>query len=282
MNNFKRIINTTLAFILLCLSTNTIFAKSVNFAVVSDIHYKTDKNSQNYSTSEKALYGFTNRTKENKYDFIVFLGDNIDKSKQNLLGDFLDSIKNINTPYYIVMGDSDVHKISGMDKKTYLAQVAKHNKLQKKQEASFKMKSNKDIIFIVIDSVSSGMPSTHGIFTQSTLSWLDTILTNNKNKKVVIFQHVPYMPPYGKETLDILAKNEYRSVIARHKNILAIVSGHYHKDFIQIDNSGVTHICIPSLSEEPYNYGELTIKYDKKLFNKAKNFNIDYKLKPAI
>ena len=88
--------------IALLVSTVPADAKTINFAVVSDVHYTviTDNDNKKYSNAAKALHGFVDRANENDYDFVIFLGDNIDKSKPQNLKGFLNIIRHIDTPYY--------------------------------------------------------------------------------------------------------------------------------------------------------------------------------------
>lgn len=257
-------------------------AKTINFAVVSEVEYTPNKNKQENLDNTKVLNGFIDRTYETKYDFIVFLGDNITKSKTEYLKDFLKTISKINTPYYLVIGDKDAHKISGMSKNEYLNILQKYSNYQKNKETSYTFNVNKEIMAIVLDGVSAGMPSTHGIFTKKTLQWLDQTLEKNKNKKIIIFQHVPYLEPYEKPSYAMLDKQEYAAVIRRHNNILLIASGHYGQEYAIKDEKNIYHITTPSLSKNPYYYNEIEITYDKKLFRKPQNFEINGDIKPAI
>lgn len=261
-------------------------AKTINFAVISDTHYTINNENNTFrdlTLSGKVLKGAVDRINENKYDFVVFLGDNIDKSNERSLRGFLRIVSGIKgTPYYIVLGNHDAHKISGLAKQEYLEIVSEYNKNQRKAQASYCFSPSKDILAIVLDGSSSGMPSSHGIFTPKTLQWLDDVLTKNKNKKVIIFQHFPYMEPFLNPSHEILDKMEYKAVINRHENILMIVSGHYHKEGVFKDERSVYHISAPALYMSPYYYDEIKVEYDKTLFEKAKNFKLDGTPKPAI
>ena len=259
-------------------------AKTLNFAVASDIHY-TKENAGQKSIGEKALNGFIDRVNENKYDFVIFLGDNIDKSNQESLTNFLKIAKKVKTPYYLVMGNHDVHKISGLDKKEYIKIVSKQNKYQRNKKASYYFYPKSDVIVIVLDGVSSGLPSNHGVFTQKTLKWLDETLTQNENKAAIIFQHVPLIEPYPDRTHNILEQEDYKATIHRHKNVVMVCSGHYHashKYGYKKDEKNVHHVSVPALFKEPYNYSDITVDYKHKLFSKPSDFKIDVQQKPAI
>lgn len=284
MNFIKGIYCTLLLAGAMIFSCGQLCAKTLNFAVASDVHFSTVNNIEDTksSVSSKALRGFVDRVNENDYDFVVFLGDNIDKSKPQNLKAFFNAVKNMKTPYYLVLGNTDVHKISGMSKADYQKIVSQNNKSQKKTDASYYFYPSSDVIVIVLDNVSSGMPSSHGIFTEKTLKWLDEVLAKNKNKKAVIFQHVPYIEPYEKEEYKILERHEYGAVIRRHKNIFMICSGHYHKYALNEDDRGVYHLSAPALSEHPYKYLDVELQYNKKPLAKAKNFKLNVTQKPAI
>ena len=280
----KKLFNLLITTALLFSSAAICQAKTVTFAVASGTQYSTETNPnhKNYTLGSKVLQGFVDRVNENNYDFVVFLGDNINKSQKNNLYGFLKKIKNIHSPYYLVMGDQDVHKISGISKPDYLQAVIEKNKYQTQKENSYVFYPDKEIAVIVLDNVSSAMPSTHGAFTEKTLKWLDTTLIKNKSKKVIIFQHVPYIEPYEKYSHSLLEKTDYAAIIKRHGNILAVISGHYNQDYMVKDEKGIYHICAPSMIETPFYYQEITVKYDKKAFSKAKNFELEKTLKPAI
>ena len=268
-------------FVFLC---NPTFAKSVKFAVVSDVLYNvtTDKNNKNYTEGAKALNGFVDRVNENNYDFVVFLGDSINKSNSLNLKSFLNELDVLNAPYYLVMGNRDVHKISGLSKTEYLNIVQENNSAQKKFKNSYVFYPTPEIAVVVLDNVASGMPSNHGVFTAKTLKWLDETLVKNKNKKVIICQHVPFLAPYDKPSYSLLDKQEYAAVLKRHKNVLMVLAGHYEQDYAVKDEQDVYHITVSALCKPPYTYNEIEVSYQKKLFAKPDKFVIDGNIKPAI
>lgn len=284
MKKVTYIFNIALVTVLMACTAASTYAKTINFAIASDVHYSsiTETENRKFTNGAKALNGLIDRINENKYDYVVFLGDNIDKSNKKNLVAFLNTVKKIKTPYYLVPGNHDTHKISGLTKEEYAKIVHEYNKTQKKEATSYYFYPSADIIAIVLDNVSSGMPSTHGMYNDKTLKFLDETLSKNKNKKAIIFQHVPFVEPYESPSHNILEKDEFNAVIRRHDNILAICSGHYHREFVKKDDRGIYHISAPALYEAPYYYYELQIKYDKKPFLKPQNVKIDGTAKPAI
>lgn len=256
-------------------------AKTLKFALVSDIHYESNYGSK-LTISQKALNGFVARINEGDYDFVVFLGDNIDKSRKENLESFLRTIKEIKVPYYIVLGNSDAHKISGMTKQEFMEIVKKKNPHQNSLSPSYTFSPSAGIECIVLDGTSSFMPSTHGIFTDKTLEWYDKTLKNNKNKKVLVFQHVPYNEPFEDPSHDILDKYQYKYILDKHNNIFLIASGHYHKSAFDKDEKGTNHVSIPALYQPPFQFVDMEIKYTKLPFAKAKNLKLNGQLREAL
>ena len=156
-----------LVLFLMCISLSA-NAKTLNFALVSDVHYEINSGTK-LTTSQKALEGFVARINEGDYDFVVFLGDNIDRSRKEVLESFLNTVKNLKVPYYIVLGDTDAHKISGLTKQEFMEIVKKKNSNQTSISPSYTFSPASGIECIVLDGTSSFMPSNHGIFTDKTL-----------------------------------------------------------------------------------------------------------------
>ena len=78
---------------------------------------------------------------------------------------------------------------------------------------------------------------------------MEQTLTKFKDKKVIIFQHFPIIPPSESETKQTVKAENYLNVISKHNNILAIVSGHYQEEDIKEVN-GIKHISIGSLAKD--------------------------------
>lgn len=268
----------TFLFMFTALAAN---ARTLNFALVSDIHYDINKGSK-LTTSQKALDGLIARINENDYDFVVFLGDNIDKSRKEVLESFLDRIKDIKTPYYIVLGNTDAHKISGLTKQEFMEIVKKKNKNQRSLSPSYTFSPASGFLCIVLDSTSSFMPSTHGIFTDKTYEWYDRTLKENKDKKVLVFQHVPYNEPYEDATHNILDKYQYKYILDKHNNIYLIASGHYHKSAFATDENGLNHVSTPALKTPPFQFIDVKLKYSKLPFGKPKKLELYGELKEAL
>lgn len=242
-------------------------SRNLKFGLITDIHYlvnPVETNSKRDLTGiDKNLYFAVNSMTKQDIKFVVFLGDNIDKSQLTNLSGFLYEVKNLNKPYYLVLGNHDSYKVSGIKKEDYMAEVLKVNKNQKSKLPYYTFKINRDILGIVVDGATPFMPSKHGVFTKEQIMWLDKILTKNKDKIVLIFQHFPIIEPTDNESHKVLEPDNYIDLFIKHKNIAMIASGHYHAEKIQVDEYGITHISVPAFVNRPSCYEIVDLKYDK-------------------
>lgn len=279
----NRIVYTTAVIFILLFFAPVCSAKTLNFSVGSDLHFsEIDVQNTKGALTPKILSCFIDRMNEEKPDFVVFLGDNTDKSKTQAVTSFLERIRRIKRPYYIILGNHDSYKYSGLSRENYAKLVSQHSKTQKNYKSNFYFRPTEDITVIGIDSTSLGMPGTHGYFSSETLQWLDDMLKKNKNRKVILLQHVPYIEPAKDNSRNILNKSDYEAVIKKYDNILMIVSGHYHYFAVKEDEKGTFHISAPALVDAPYDYLNIEVKYDKVPFVKAKNFKINVEKKPSL
>ncbi len=215
------------------LSTSLTFAKDMRFIQVTDIKYS-NSNAQAFETFIEEI------NKQKDVEFVVFNGDNISKPNVDELKSFLDKIKKLNKPFYFVLGDKDVNKHKKLSKEEYL-------KIIKKQFRKYKPESNNyifekdDFIFIVVDGSKDVIPSTNGYYKEDTLNWLENQLNLYSDKNIIIFQHFPLIPPSEKETYYTFKPEKYLEILSKHKNIKAIISGHFGINK-EITVNGINHI----------------------------------------
>ena len=253
-------------------------AKTVRFAILSDIHYTTDKeniehSARNWGRTQKLLDSAIDGINIADIDFVIFLGDNIDSSNENLLISFMDKIKRLNKPYYMCLGNHDAYKISGISKDEYASIVNKYGRYRKYDSFNYTFSITPEITGVVVDASFPVAPNSHGVVTEKTMSWVDKTLEENSDKKVIIFQHFPIKEPYNKKTHNIVNKEAYEKMLSKHSNILAVFSGHYHKEKIIRTKDGVYHISVSSLGETN-KYQFVKMSYDGRK-NSVSDFDMD-------
>jgi hypothetical protein len=83
------------------------------------------------------------------------------------------------------------------------------------------------------------------------------MLTKNSKRPVVIFQHFPVEYPADavktRKSHETYKVEDYREILQRHKNVLAVISGHFHVNS-ETMKDGIYHISTPSLLTMPNSY----------------------------
>jgi 3',5'-cyclic AMP phosphodiesterase CpdA len=108
-----------------------------------------------------------------------------------------------------------------------------------------------------LDTVRPGQVGGHVDAAQ--LAWLDRTLTANAGKTVIIVGHHALLPLHaldeGAAWSDMLVDNaaEVRAVLERHRNVLAVVSGHHHLAASRVSGT-VLYLASPSVSVWPLAY----------------------------
>lgn len=166
--------------------------------------------------------------KQKNVDFVIFSGNNISKATKENLEGFVKIAKNLNSPYYFVLGNKDVNKPKKFGKKEYAQYLKKNVKSHRWIKFPNYCFEKKDIVFIVLDGSKEVIQSTQGYYRPETLDWLEEQLNKHNDKKVVIIQHYPIIPPEKKELYYTFKAEEYLELVNQHSNIKAIFSGHFN------------------------------------------------------
>lgn len=254
-------------FLTVILITSHVLAKEVKFIQISDSHFSNNKSEatqreveNSKSVLEKTIADINTIP---DVDFVMFTGDNIDQANTDDLKTFLKMANKLKFPYCVVIGNHEVFKSQDLTKKEYMKIVSKYSKTCRPKGPNYVFFKN-GFVFIVVDGAKEVIPGPAGYFKQDTLKWFDKKLTQYKGHDVIVFQHFPIVDPYFNRTHTTYNKKEYEEVLKKHKNVIAIFSGHYHANGEQMVN-GVYHASAPALVESPHNYKivEIEIKQNQ-------------------
>lgn len=248
---------------------NISFADMIEFAQISDVHYTLDN-----EIMDKYLYFLSMSIKKKNPDFVVFLGDNVDNSSEEDTIGFMRAIHGINPPYYIVLGNTDAHRLNGIEKEIYLDIVSAFNRNQDEKSKYYYFKPNHDIICVVLDDTSDFAKSTHGQIPDEQIQWLEDLLNKYPKRLFIIFHHSPVLPPRIEYKLSMLNTEKYEELLKKHSNVIVISSGHYHQDAIQEDTNGVRHISAPAFKDIPHSYQLIKIIYNKDTYKTPKDIEV--------
>lgn len=223
------------------LFASQVMAADMRFVQVSDVRFSKDNNS---SVLEKVVEDIN---KQKDVEFVVFTGDNINKPVKSDLEAFLTEAKKLNCPFYMVIGDHDVNKHKDLSKQEYIKTIKKQVRKYKFEKPNYTFEKN-GIVFIVADGAKDVIPGTNGFFKEDTLKWLEDELNLYPYQNVIIFQHFPLIPPSNKEAYYTFKPENYLKIVSEHKNIKAIITGHFGVNNEQ-NADGVAHI---STAPAPY------------------------------
>lgn len=249
-------------------------AKTITIVQLTDVHVGCSENEKTADSLKHLNEAIDAINKRKDVNFVVFSGDNIDKSKPEDLKVFCLTAKKLKKPYYIIMGNHDAHKVAGIPKDIYMHYINLASKYQKTDDMNFQFPVTDDIQAVFLDGVVPNIPSSHGYFSEDTIKWLRKVIKQNKHKKIIIFQHFPLVPPRDEVARTVLHATEYNNLLLLNDNILLIASGHYHQGKVQTDDNGIVHISTPSLLSEAQ-YAVIKISYDDAFFGCPKDFKVN-------
>lgn len=276
----KRLLLIIFTFFTLCCP---IFAKSVEFAVIADSHLVPSNNQDSFSVSEKNLiYAVESINKNQNIQFVVFLGDCIDKSNMDSLKAFMNIVQNINKPYYIVLGNHDSYSAGGIEKEEFIKFIHEYNKNQDKKETSFYFKGAPNVYGLILDGSSWVVPGRHGRYLPEQLKEVEKLFKFKKNDIILVFQHFPILHPNDNISHYTFDTEPYWRLLDKYTNVAMIASGHFHFKKLTYDRNGIYHISAPAFGARANSSGSGTyeiikLNYDKGLFSKPHNISIEVK-----
>lgn len=226
---------------LLFFSVCSAFSADMKFIQIDNLMYSSS-NQQSVDNLENILQDIY---KQKNVEFIVFSGNNIAKPNPEDLESLLAKIKKIKTPCYFVLGSKDVNKYKHLGKEEYIKLLQKNIKTHKKISSPNYIFEKNKIVFIVADGSKEVLPSSMGYYKSDVLDWLEEQLINYNDRKVVILQHFPLIPPSKRESHYTFKANEYLELLNSHDNVLAIVSGHFGVNK-ELEQDGILHLSAPA------------------------------------
>lgn len=257
---------------------------SFSFGVVADVQYADQDNAgtRHYRLSPKKFLEAVDSFNQKKVDFVLSLGDYIDKNISSY--DTLNPIASrLKMPLYHVFGN---HEFSVADEEK--SRIARKENL-KKPYYSFVRKNWRFIIIngndvsvyahakgsssykkaedLLKQLKADGLPNAqawNGAIGKEQLAWLEQELqrAQKKKQKVIIANHFPLYPDGASELL--WNAKEARELIERYPNVVAYFNGHVHKSQY-FPKNGVHYISFRGMVEMNANAFALVSVYNNRL-----------------
>lgn len=248
----------------------------LKFAQVSDVHLS-DAPDTTYKvlSHSKELFDAAIKDLNNikGLDFVVFTGDMVNEPQKKLYKDFFTSLTRLDYPSLLVFGNHDAVKTvldtDYLDKETVHSIIQRSNPYQDYGKPYFAYSPNKDYRIIVLDTTTGYEHESNGYLPDEQLNFLDSEISKNQDKVIIIFQHHPVIEPFKSTDHRILNANAYLDVLKKYEKVpIAIFAGHYHAAKI-IRRGNVLHVASPSLVTYPNAFRTVTITNykDRVIFN---------------
>lgn len=249
------------------------FAQSSNpnilkIVQLSDVHIDSkskDKGGRMLFSSIKLFEDAISQINKMKnVDMVVFSGDNINRPRHYDLVEFMKRANHLKAPWYTALGNHDICVGGYLSKSKYMMLLNSFNlKLHaKKSYYAVTPLHKKNFRVIFLDGVVDNKITSCGHFSKEQLAWLDRELLKCKRKKVLIVQHFPVVEPYSSKSHRVDNADKYLDILDKHKNVVAVLAGHYHCAKIEKRNN-VLHIVTPALVQYPNSFRVLTIIKNK-------------------
>lgn len=182
-----------------------------------------------------------NINKKEDIDFVVFGGNNVNKSSDMPM--FLDTISYLKAQYYAILGDHEAES-----KEEFIKEFEEF-----KDQTFWSAEPFDNLLLIGLDTSITGQQE--GYLSIQQLFWLDTILKNNPGKFTIITMH---HSPYSS-----LEKPEmFFELIKRYPQVKLVLSGHDLTTNVKKDN-GKLFVNCPSIVTYPNEYKILKIYPDR-------------------
>jgi len=235
----------------------------LKIAQLSDVHFDTKTKSTTkrlYGESAKLLEDAISQINQlDNLDLVVFSGDVVNRPDENDFIKFIQTANKLRYPWLSAPGNHDIGAGGGLSKSKYALLLTSHNRTFNSTKPYYSYVPKKGYVVIFLDGTNDVDITANGKFKEEQLKWLDNELRKYKSSKAIIVQHFPVIEPFKSLTHKVLNADEYLKVIDKHKNVVAVLSGHYHATRIQTRNN-VVHVSSPALIEYPNAFRIITFK----------------------
>ncbi len=232
-------------------STNTL-----KFAQISDVHLsdKTLDTTYKVLASSRKLFDdeISQINATPKLDFVFVTGDMTDKSREDMILEFIDKMNTLKYPWYSAFGNHDIAIDGPMTKEKYLSILREHNPNFKFKKPYYSFVPKKGFRVIAMDGVIDNTITANGKISKEQLEWLDGQLAKAKSCSEVplIFLHFPLYEPFSSFHHRILNSDEFYAVLNKYTMPIALFSGHYHAGKITKEGH-LLHVSTPALVTYP-------------------------------
>lgn len=240
----------------------------LHFVQISDTHLQSmvaPDTERLLGSSEELLTSLVNQINEIKdLDFVLSTGDNVDQTKEDLVGKYIEITMSLKYPLHVLFGNHDVGVHVALNKKEYIKKFTGSTSFTNEM-SYYSFSPNEKFTFICLDGTTEKVITANGqIEEKEQLEWLKEELEKNKDRFVIIAQHFPLIEPFKSKSHYFLEPDRSRllELINSYKNVIGVFSGHYHAArLFKIKNK--IHNSNPAIVQYPCAFREITITEEK-------------------
>lgn len=214
-------------------------SSEINFLVVTDLHFG--------GKNKRPEQQFLNSLKDNKFEFVIFLGDLVDTGFEENYKEsevFVEKIKKIKNDvlFYVLLGNHDLYQ-DGIEYWSKLTYSINKDTSYFYFQTPTNLENNKFRSWYFLDTAS-------GILGYNQLNDLKLRMEKDKNSKIV-FTHYPIYADMSMFDYFRLSDTRERALLIEifdKNNVDFVFSGHWHLGGIY-DFGNFTEICLKSFCE---------------------------------
>lgn len=240
-----------------------------SFAHMTDLHLDV-RGKSTWQHREKSVALFIDALRQlgrlQKLNFILFGGDQIQcgPNDRESLTVFQTWVAQLDVPYYMLLGNSEVSPIPGESKlgrEDYLR--AWSGRGLRQQRSSWAFDPAPGVRFIGFDVTVDGRP--YGEATPKGLRWLEHELATNRMKKLIIVAtHQLLLPTIPLDLTPAwslwMVRNhaQVRELLERFPNVRLVLSGHHHASRVRTEGR-ITYVSDPAIVTYPCAFRIFTV-----------------------
>jgi 3',5'-cyclic AMP phosphodiesterase CpdA len=228
-----------------------------SFAYVTDVHLCTGTSNswKMLQVSQLLLQDVVKQLNEQKLDFVIFGGDQVERPGENDSNWqlFLDVVQSLQAPWTFVLGEQDVNSSRPVDKMRTYGVDWKGKGIE--TNTSYWSQSPLDGVHIIgLDT--SRANSTTGYLDAAQLDWLKDDLQKNARRFTIVCSHHPLLPPPpfdgGPPWDDYIVPNgaNAREILGASKYVRLALSGHVYMNKVQKERD-IWYVSNPGLDVYP-------------------------------
>ena len=232
---------------------------TLDFVHITDTHICQNDNTsyKALASSQALLEDAINQINAIKgLDFVLFTGDMVNSGTAYNYDLFYSALNKLKYPSLNAFGNHDFYGSESKDEVVKI--VSSYNPNYTFSGTYWAISPKTDYRIIVLDSTIPNDKTANGELSREQLAFLDSELSQNQDKIVVIAMHHPSVEPFVAKEHALYNANEFNEILIKYKNPIVVLSGHYHAAKIRrIGN--IVFVSTPAMVTYPMGFRHIKI-----------------------